>query len=171
MLPSSAELEYLIEVSNVLNLSHAAKRLGMSQPSLSLAIQRLEKIVGTTLFIRHKQGMTLTQAGKQLLLHTKQLLEDWEYAKSQALASKQEVCGHYTLGFHSLISLHIASKSLSNLLETYPKLEMRLMLGDSREISEQVIKLNTDLGVVANPFKHPDLIIQKLCIDEVTFWL
>ncbi len=41
MLPSAAELEYFLEVTNALNLSRAAEKLGMSQPSLSLAIKRL----------------------------------------------------------------------------------------------------------------------------------
>jgi len=61
MLPSAAELEYFLEVANTLNLSRASERLGLSQPSLSLAIKRLELSIGTQLFIRHKQGVTLTQ--------------------------------------------------------------------------------------------------------------
>jgi DNA-binding transcriptional LysR family regulator len=171
MLPSAAELEYFLEISNTLNLSRASERLGISQPSLSLALKRLEHTIGTPLFIRHKQGVTLTPAGKQLLRHTRQLLQDWKNTKSQALASQQEVQGYFTVGCHSTIAMHILSGFLADLLENYPKLEIHLKHDISRKITEQVINSSIDIGIVVNPFKHPDLIIQKLCTDEVGFWV
>jgi DNA-binding transcriptional LysR family regulator len=171
MLPSAAELEYFLEVTNTLNFSRASERLGISQPSLSLAIKRLEQSVGTELFIRHKHGVTLTQAGKQLLLHTRQLLQDWEHTRSQALASQQEVQGYFTLGCHSLIAMYMVSGFLADLLENHPKLEIHLQHDISRKITEQVINLSIDIGIVVNPLKHPDLIIRKLFTDEVTFWV
>ena len=45
MLPSPAELSYFIEIASTLNISRAAERLGISQPSLSLAVKRLEEPV------------------------------------------------------------------------------------------------------------------------------
>jgi len=171
MLPSAAELEYFLEVCSTLNLSRASERLGISQPSLSLAIQRLEKSVGTQLFIRHKQGVALTQAGKQLWLHARQLLQHWENTKSQALASYREVQGCFTLGCHSTIAIHLVSGFLAELLENQPKLEINLKHDISRRITEQVINLSIDIGIVVNPFKHPDLVIRKLCDDEVTCWI
>jgi DNA-binding transcriptional LysR family regulator len=171
MLPSAAELEYFLEVANTLSLSRASERLGISQPSLSLAVKRLEQTVGTQLFVRHKHGVTLTPAGKQLLLHTKQLLQYWENTKSHALASQHEVQGYFTLGCHSTVAIHLVSNFLADLLENYPKLEIHLKHDISRRITEQIINLSIDIGIVVNPIKHPDLIIRKLCDDEVTFWV
>lgn len=171
MLPSAAELDYFLEVSTTLNLSRASERLGISQPSLSLAIKRLEHSIGTPLFVRHKQGVTLTQAGKQLLLHTRQLRQYWEHTKSQALASHQEVQGYFTLGCHSAIATYMMTGFMANLLELHPKLEIHLKHDISRRITEQVINLSIDLGIVVNPIRHPDLVILKLCQDEFTFWV
>ena len=75
---SQAELKYFLEVANTKNLSRASERLGISQPTLSVAIKRLENSIGTELLIRQKRGVALTQAGKQLLIHAKQLLQYWE---------------------------------------------------------------------------------------------
>ena len=171
MLPSATELEYFLEVCNSLNLSRASERLGISQPSLSLAIKRLEKTIGTSLFIRHKQGVFLTQAGKQLLLQTRQLLQHWNNTKYQAIASQQEVQGHFTLGCHSTIAIHTVAKFLPDLFEKYPKLQIHLKHDISRKITEEVINLSLDIGIVVNPIQHPDLIIRKLSDDEVTFWV
>lgn len=171
MLPSHTELNYFIEVCSTLNLSRASERLGISQPSLSMAIKRLEKSIGTKLFIRHKQGMLLTQAGKQLQIHVRQLLQYWEDTKSQALASEHEVQGSFTLGCNSTIVSHLVALFLPDLLEQHPKLDLHLKHEVSRRITEQVINFSIDFGIVVNPIKHPDLIIRKLCKDETTFWI
>jgi len=171
MLPSSAELTYFLEVSSSLNLSRASERLGISQPSLSLAIKRLELSVGTALFVRHKHGVTLTQAGKQLVLHTRQLMQFWEQTKSAALASRQDIQGQFTLGCASSVALYLMSDFLPNLLELHPRLDIQLKHNISRKITEQVINLSIDVGIVINPLKHPDLIIKKLGHDEVTLWV
>lgn len=171
MLPSHSELEYFVEVCNTLNLSRASERLGISQPSLSMAIRRLETTLGTALFIRHKQGVTLTQAGKQLLAHVRQLLQYWENTKSQALASEHEIQGSFTLGCHPTIAIYMVSQFLPQLLENHPKLNLHLVHDISRRITERVIDLSIDFGIVVNPIQHPDLIIRKLCDDQVTFWV
>lgn len=167
---SPIELNYFIEVAHSLNLSRAAERIGISQPSLSTAIKRLETSIGTTLLIRHKKGVSLTQAGKQLLAHSKQLTNYWEQVKAQALASHANVQGMFNLGCHPSVALHYLPDFLPDLLIKHSKLNLKLVHDISRKITEQVINLTLDLAIVVNPVKHPDLIIQKLIEDEVTFW-
>lgn len=171
MLPSAAELEYFLEIANSLNFSRASERLGISQPSLSLAIKRLELSVGTDLFIRHKHGVSLTQAGKQLFLHARQLLQDWENTKAKALASEQKVQGRFILGCNTVVANYLVATILPDLLENYPELEIQLKHDLSQKITEQVINLSIDIGIVINPVKHPDLIILKLGVDETGFWI
>ena len=171
MLPSPAELSYFVEVSHALNFSRAAERLSISQPSLSLAIKRLEATMGTTLFIRHKHGVTLTQAGKKLLLHVRQFIEDWESIKVKALATHETIQGRFTIGCNAVIAIYLVSKFLPPLLEKYPQLDIQLEHAISQKITEQVIALTMDIGLVINPVKHPDLIIRKLGIDETRFWV
>ena len=170
MTPSPADLTYFVEVANVLNLSRAAELLGISQPSLTLAMQRLEDSVGTILLVRHKRGVSLTKAGKQLLAHTRQLLQQWDTIKSQTLASVHDVQGSFTIGCHSSVALCIAPRFLAALMEKYPKLEIQLLHDVSRKITEQVLNLTIDIGIVVNPVKHLDLIIKHLDDDEVTLW-
>ena len=69
MIASPNDLIDFIELSNTLNFSRASERIGISQPSLSTAIKRLEQAIGAELFIRGKNGVSLTQAGKRLLSH------------------------------------------------------------------------------------------------------
>lgn len=170
MLASPNDLIYFVEVSNTLNLSRTAKRIGISQPSLSLAIKRLEQVIGTELFIRGKSGVVLTKAGKRLLSHAKQLLQLWDSVKSASLASHYEVQGNFTLGVHTSVALCTLSKFLPKLLIDHPHLEIKLKHDLSRNITDQIINLSIDFGLVVNPFKHPDLIIHKLYDDRFSFW-
>jgi DNA-binding transcriptional LysR family regulator len=170
MLPSSTDLTYFIEVANTLNLSRASERLGISQPSLSLSIKRLEDILGAILLIRHKRGVNLTQSGKQLLNHTRQLLQQWEDMKTQTLASQKDIQGYYTLGCHPSLGKYILPFFLPQLIRNYPKLEIHLKHDLSRKITEEVISLNIDIAIVVNPVRHPDLIIYKLFNDKVMLW-
>lgn len=170
MMPTFTEFQYFLEVATVLNLSRAAERLGISQPTLSMAMKRLESAMGTTLLIRHQQGVSLTQSGKQLFPHIKKILSYWQDTKSLALASKIEVQGSYSLGCHTTIASDIVAGFLPALLERHPKLEVHLKNDISRRILEQIINFEMDLGILVNPVKHPDLIIRKLGNDEMTFW-
>lgn len=170
MIPSSNELLYFIELSNTLNFSRASERIGINQPSLSAAIKRLERSVGTELFIRDKHKVILTQAGKNLLSHAKQLIQLWDTTKANCLASQGEVQGNITLGCHPSVALYFLPKFLPALLAKYSKLEIKLKHDLSRKITEEIINLTIDIGIVVNPIKHPDLIIKKLFNDEVTCW-
>jgi len=145
--------------------------LGISQPSLTLAMRRIEEAVGTTVLIRHKRGVTLTKAGKQLLTHTRHIMQHWDCIKSATLASMSEIQGSFILGCHPSVALCLLPQFLADLLEKNPRLEINLKHESmSRKITEQVISMNIDIGIVVNPVRHPDLIIKKLTDDKITLW-
>ncbi len=170
MIPSPSDLTYFIEVANTQNLSRAAEKLGISQPSLTIAIQRLEVSVGINLLNRSKKGVSLTQGGKQLLIHAHDLLQKWEHVKSKAVASTNEIQGFYSIGCHVSVGLYSLARFLPKLMDQNPKIEIRLVHELSRKIVEKVIQMEVDIGIAVNPVKHPDLVIRTLCLDEVTLW-
>ena len=167
---SPTDLTYFIEIAATENVSRAAERLAISQPSLSQAILRIEHEIGEAVFIRHKRGMTLTPAGKELLIHARGLIETWNTIRTKSVASMQEVRGRYVIGCHPSVALYSLSGFLPNALKKHPQLEIQLTHDLSRRITEGVISSRIDVGIVVNPVRHPDLIIQKIADDEVTFW-
>ena len=116
-IPSPTDLIYFIEVSNLLNLSRAAESLGISQPSLTLAMRRIEQAVGVAVLVRHKHGVSLTIAGKQLLAHARQLLQQWDSVRAQTLASHDEMQGSYTIGCHPSVALYVLPRFLNKIRE------------------------------------------------------
>ncbi len=170
MLPSPEELAYFEEVARTLNISRAAERLGIRQPSLSLAIQRLESKVGLPLLLRDKNGVRLTRAGTKLVGQIRPLLEQWERLRSETIEDEASVRGFYTLGCHASVALYTLRFVLPELLQKHPGLEFRLFHDLSRNVAENIITSKVDFGIVVNPPRHPDLVIRKLFTDEVTFF-
>src|SRR4051812_47654255 len=95
-LPNPADLQYFLEVAHTQNVSRAAERLGITQPSLSLSIQRLERSLGVPLLVRGKTGVKLTKAGDKLVLQARYLLLEWEKIHADALKDEDEIRGRYT---------------------------------------------------------------------------
>src|SRR5437870_4959801 len=104
MLPSPTDLTYFLEIAQQGNLTHSAQRLGVSQPSLTLAMQRLEQCMGTAIFIRSRQGVKLTKAGDRLLSEARALMGQWENLRQQAVASMNEIRGRFSLGCHPSVA-------------------------------------------------------------------
>jgi DNA-binding transcriptional LysR family regulator len=170
MISSPQNITYFVELAHTLNFSRASERLGISQPSLSVAIKRLELEIGAVLFHRHKNGVVLTKSGKQLLTHSKKLLHLWETMKTEALSSSVYVQGCVSIGCHPSVALETLHRFLPKVILSHPKLEIKLEHDLSRKTAENVINYSLDIGIVVNPIKHPDLIIQKLYDDKVALW-
>lgn len=170
MFPKGIDLQHLIEVESTRNLSRAAERLGISQPSLTLSIQKLEKAVGTQLLIRKKTGVLLTPAGQRVATGARGLLSAWSQIRSDALGDHEKIQGQFTLGCHPAVARYTLAEFLPNLLRDYPELRFTLLHDLSRKILERVVSHQIDLGIVVNPIAHPDLVRRTLCYDAIGLW-
>jgi len=169
MEPSSTDLNYFIETIRAGSISKSAENLGIAQPSLSLAIKRIERFLGQPIFIRSRNGVRLTLAGEKLRDKSHKLLEVWEEVRSQCLDST-EVRGLVHFGCHPEVAIDSLPLFLPNILASYPGIRFQMTHDLSKNITEKVISSKLDLAIVVNPIKHPDLIIKTLTIDEMNLW-
>lgn len=170
MVPNYFDISYFIEVAESGNISRAAERLGITQPSLSSSIKRLESLLGVDLLIRSRTGVQLTKPGREFLTQGRKLLQQWEQIKLEVTKREDTISGQYVLGCHPSVSLYTLSQFLPSLIQRHPELEVKIVHDLSRKITEGVISFEIDFGIVVNPVKHPDLVIRELCRDEVHFW-
>ncbi len=170
MIGNARDLVYFQEVAQTGNLTRAAERLGISQPSLSLAIQRLESAMGIPLLIRSKNGVRLTKAGDKFVNHGRHILQEWENLRTAILEDEHEVQGQFSIGAHPSIALYMLPEFIPTILLDNPNLEIKLYHNLSLKITEQVVDFKLDFGIVVDPARHPDLTIIKLRVDEVRMW-
>ena len=169
-LPSALDLTYLTEVDRTHNLSRAAERLGISQPTLSLAIQKLERNLGTQLLIRHKTGVELTPSGVRVVKRSRELLSLWQQVAHDALADETQIQGQFVVGCHSSVARYALPSVMRKLLHDQEHLHFSLIHDLSRKIAEGVISHRIDIGIVINPVAHPDLVIVPLGKDSVRLY-
>jgi DNA-binding transcriptional LysR family regulator len=162
------DIKYFLTITETLNLTRASERIGISQPALSYTLKRLEKEIGGQLLIRLKTGMQPTKLGEEFKKRARRLVQEWENA--QNLADLDSGIGSYTFAIHPSVALYTVGTFMPELQAEFPKLNLNFIHGLSREMTEKVVSWEADFGIVVNPIQHPDLVIHKLCTDEVTIF-
>lgn len=105
------QLDYLEQIVKHGSINEAAKALFLTQPSLSNAVKELEHEMGIQIFIRSKQGIALTEEGREFMIYTKQILDqvhlmDERYKKKAVRKSTFSVSAqHYAFVVHAFVDL------------------------------------------------------------------
>lgn len=105
------QLNYFITIAEVKSINKAAEQLYVSQPSLTSAVQELEKELGITLFFRSGRGVTLTNDGSEFLLYARQLMGQYEaimekYGENGSLRKKFGVSTqHYSFAVKAFVDM------------------------------------------------------------------
>ena len=153
------QLKYLTTVAECGNITEAAEKLYISQPSLSAAIHNLEKEMGVTAFARSNKGVVVTREGEELLSYARMLLEQADNMKDHfgggdRRAPKFSVsCQHYSFAvnaFVDLIKKFDADKYSFTIRET-----------QTGEIIEDVAGGKSEIGVIYLS-EHNEEVISKL---------
>lgn len=162
-------LRYFAQVAVSGSFTAAARELHISQPSLSVSVRKLEEALGSALFHRSRQGVSLTRAGEILLEHTRQADRALSVAKEELLALDTEPRGSFTLGAHESLAAYLLPGFMARFLAKHPKVELALHNGNSSEVERAVVERRVDVGLVVNPKRHPDCVVLELFGDRVGF--
>ncbi len=168
--PIRADYRYLISAAELGSLTLAARALGVSQPAVSRAIQRVEGELGEALLIRTREGVTLTRTGEVLVRRLRKWVSDWIEIRNETLFAKEELAGRFRLGCHSSIGIDFAPAFLSALARSHPGIQVELVHQSSRETTDDVNRLRLDFGIVVDPLAHPNLTVRKLAEEVVGLW-
>ncbi|PKM63297.1 MAG: LysR family transcriptional regulator [Firmicutes bacterium HGW-Firmicutes-21] len=140
------QLKYIIEIVNSGSMSEAAKRLYISQPSLSNAVKELEREIGITLFLRTNKGVVLSVEGNEFLRYARQIVEQTELMEARYLSSQPAHASfsvstqHYSFAVNAFVSL----------IKKYGFEEYDFNLRETRtyEILEDVKSLRSEIGIL-----------------------
>ena len=153
------QLKYIIEIVNSGSINEAAKKLYITQPSLSSAVKELESEMGIELFLRTPKGITLTSDGAEFLGYARQVVEQASLLEQRYLNKKpaRQLCSistqHYAFAVNAFV----------NMIQKSGADEYEFTLRETRtyEIIEDVKTLRSELGILyRNPFNQK--VIDKL---------
>ncbi len=169
------ELRYFAAVFSERNLTAAAKRCFISQPSISAAITNLEAELGTTLFIRHKKGMAPTASAEQFHSVARRLIDDADAAKN--LFRKPSTRHQLTLGLMRTLDMPRTIALLKPLTGTADvalrlvgikeKADARIISKNIMAADEHFIPLWVERYVAALPPSHPLTLKERLRTSDL----
>ena len=140
------QLKYLVTVAECGSISEAAQKLFISQPSLSAAIQNLEKEMGVTAFSRSSKGVVITREGEELLAYSRMLLEQADimqehFGKDKNRTPKFSVsCQHYSFAVNAFVDL----------VKQYDASQYNFILRETQtgEIIDDVAQGKSEVGIL-----------------------
>jgi len=142
-------LRYFVAVAEHRNFTRAAEHNFVAQPALSQQIGRLERELGTTLFVRDKHTVELAPAGQLLLPHAKRILADAEHAQAEVRAYLGLEAGQLHIGLiQTGVSASDVLHPISRFHERFPAIEVHISNKPSAEMVQAVTAGTLDLAVV-----------------------
>src|SRR6266542_782927 len=155
-------LRYFVAVAEEGNVSRAADRLHIAQPSLSAQIKYLEDHLGTPLFRRHARGVELTRAGALFLVEARKSIQAADAAVAVARTASRGEIGRLRIGFIVGTQVEATSRILRTFRERYPAVELELAEHTFADPSAGLNGGKVDVAFVMPPFSHHGLSFEEI---------
>jgi DNA-binding transcriptional LysR family regulator len=161
------QLRYFQAVAAAGRIGEAARQLGVSQPALSIALGKLEREVGAELLVRDHRGAQLTSSGRELLAAVEQAMAVLEEGRQRIAGLESEAVGRLVVGCPAALGSYFMPGFTASFLSAYPRIDLVLWTGSSREVEAAVLSRKVQFGLVTHPLAHPDLVLVDLFHDRV----
>ncbi len=160
-------LKAFYHVSDCRSFTLAAKRLNVSQPTLSLQVQSLEKQCGLPLINRHKKAFELTEEGELIFSYAQSifsLLHDLENTIEDLNTRSLKIGSTPTLAHYILPGI------IQSLKESNPKLRVQLYTGLSREVLQMIVNFEYHVGLIGH-LNYPDNIVKRTIAEPKLYFI
>lgn len=160
------QLEYIVAVERHRHFARAADASFVTQPTLSMMIQKLEDELDVKIFDRKKQPVEPTKEGEEIILRAKQVLAEVAHLKEFASELKGEITGELHLAIIPTLAPYLLPLFLKPFAEKYPNLKIyiREMVTDS--IIANLKTGDLDMGILATPVHEAQLAEHPLFYEE-----
>ncbi|KPC52658.1 LysR substrate-binding domain-containing protein [Amantichitinum ursilacus] len=151
------ELRYIVAVARERHFGRAANSCFVSQPTLSVAVKKLEDELGITLFERAAGEVTLTPIGDRVVEQAQRVLEEVQVIKQLAEQGKDPLAGPLKLGIIYTISPYLLPHLIPQMREIAPQMQILLEENYTGRLAEMLKQGEIDLAILAEPFHEPGI--------------
>ncbi len=156
------ELRYIVAVARERNFRRAADRCFVSQPALSLAVQKLEDELGVRLFERSKTEVTVTPIGAQVVEQAQRALEEIARIRTIARQGQDQLVGPLRLGVIYTIGPYLLPELIPLLHERAPEMPLEVEENTTANLEQLLRTGRIDVAIVALPFDVPGVLTRAL---------
>lgn len=158
-------LRYFQAVAEAGSFSRAARRLGVSQPTLSIQVARLEEELGTPLFRRHRSGVTLNEVGRRLLAQCQDLFSQVSAMERTVRAQVEVPAGDFRIATVNSVGIYLMPEALAVFTKRFSKVHPTIRFENSDVVVDLLQSGDIDLAVTAQS-KPPARTQNVMVIDD-----
>ena len=162
------ELRYIVAVSRKRHFGQAAATCFVSQPTLSVAIKKLEEELGVAIFERHQHEVKITPVGERIIEQAKTVLEQANTVRLIAEEGKDQLRGRLKLGVIYTIGPFLLPKLIPLLSEHAPGLTLLIDEDFTANLAERLAQGELDLVILSEPFTQTGIDTKLLYSEAFT---
>lgn len=152
------QLEYIVALDKHRHFQRAAESCGVSQPTLSALIQKLEEELDLTLFDRKSHPIATTDSGRAVIDQARVVLYNIAQLKEMTLKEKEMSTGTIRIGVIPTVAPYILPRLFKQMQQMFPQIELRAFELRTSVIIEQLRKAELDMAILATPLEQPDFL-------------
>ena len=151
------QLNYVIAVAKHQNFTKAAKKCFVTQPTLSMQIQKLEDQLNILIFDRSKKPIELTDVGRKIVHQAKNIVIEADRIQDIVDQQKGFIGGEFKLGIIPTIMPTLLPMFLKTFIKKYPKVKLKIEELNTEEIIVKINDGHLDAAIVSTPLKAEDI--------------
>jgi LysR family hydrogen peroxide-inducible transcriptional activator len=165
------QLEYVVAVDTYRSFVLAAQKCFVTQPTLSMQVQKLEEYLGVKLFDRSRQPIVPTEIGVEIIEQARLVINESYKIKEIISDKNNEISGELKIGIIPTVAPYLLPKVLGNFLEKYPKVKLSIAELHTEVIIQQLKSGVLDCGILATPLEQNTLVERPLYYENFVAYL
>lgn len=163
------QLETFIMIVKTKSFTKAADVLYITQPSVTNHIQALESELNTSLFVRTRRSVSLTQAGSIVYKHALNIMSTYEEIVKDLDIYSQNLKGTLNICVSSVPRKIILPNIIEKFSKTFSDISFNITNDDSRTVIDSILVGETDFGIVGLKISNPKLIYTQIMDDHIVY--
>ena len=156
------ELKYAITLANEKHFGRAAKACYVSQPTLSVAINKLESELGVSLFERDRNNVRVTEVGLQIIAQAQRVLDESSQIKEIAAGGKSQLSAPLRVGAIYTLGPYLFPALIAKLKQQASEMPLLIYEDFTAKLREKLLQGELDAIFISLPFSEPGVVTQAL---------
>ena len=165
------QLNYILAVDRCRNFAQAAKECFVTQPTLSMQIQKLEDYLQIIIFDRTKSPTEPTPMGKKVLVYAQKVMQGAQELEELSKSLRGEIAGEYTLAVIPTLAPYVLPLFVQKFVEEYPQVELKIFEYQTDEIIRYLREGKIDGAILATPLEVKELSEEHLFFEPFKIFL
>lgn len=152
------QLEYICALAHHRHFVKAATACNVTQPTLSMMIQKLEDELGIMIFDRGNHPITITSIGEKIISQAKTTLNELHRIAELAGSETKQVAGDLRIGVIPTVAPYLVPKLIMQFRNSYPQVSLSVKEMTTRSIITYLLQSDLDMAILATPLAHQDIL-------------